>query len=114
HPYDPLFKHFGVAGGRDSENGNDWALRGQLLFKLSDKSELLFIARAAKEDVSAGAGESRSPPPTATVSTPFCRPAAISATAPAITDRAPTARTSRPALATRGRGHSPPTATSRA
>src|ERR1700694_5307989 len=25
--YDPLFKHFGVAGGRDSENGNDWALR---------------------------------------------------------------------------------------
>src|SRR3981189_2792500 len=59
--YDPLFRHFGIAGGRDSENGNDWALRGQLLFKLSDKSELLFIARVAKEDVSAGAWESRSP-----------------------------------------------------
>jgi len=58
--YDPLFTHFGVAGGQNSENGNDWALRGQLLFKLGDKSELLFIARVAKEDVSAGAWESRS------------------------------------------------------
>ncbi len=43
--YDPLFTHFGVAGGQDSENGNDWALRGQLLFKISDKSELLLIGR---------------------------------------------------------------------
>ena len=58
--YDPLFTHFGVAGGQDSENGNDWALRGQLLFKLGDKSDLLFIGRLSKEDVSAGAWESRS------------------------------------------------------
>jgi iron complex outermembrane receptor protein len=58
--YDPLFTHFGVAGGQDSENGNDWALRGQLLFKLGDKSELLFIGRLAKEDVKAGAWEVRS------------------------------------------------------
>jgi iron complex outermembrane recepter protein len=58
--YDPLFTHFGVAGGQDSENGDDWALRGQLLFKLGDKSELLFIARVAKEDVKAGAWEVRS------------------------------------------------------
>jgi iron complex outermembrane receptor protein len=57
--YDPLFTHFGVAGGQDSENGNDWALRGQLLFKLGDQSELLFIARVAKQDVKAGAWESR-------------------------------------------------------
>jgi iron complex outermembrane recepter protein len=58
--YDPLFTHFGVAGGQNSENGNDWALRGQLLFKLGDKSELLLIARVAKEDVKAGAWEVRS------------------------------------------------------
>ncbi|MDB6085813.1 MAG: TonB-dependent receptor [Gammaproteobacteria bacterium] len=58
--YDPLFTHFGVAGGQDSENGNDWALRGQLLFKLGDSNELLFIARVAKQDVKAGAWETRS------------------------------------------------------
>ena len=58
--YDPLFTHFGIAGGQDSENGNDWALRGQLLFKLGDKSQLLFIARVAKQDVKAGAWEVRS------------------------------------------------------
>jgi iron complex outermembrane recepter protein len=58
--YDPLFTHFGTAGGQDSENGDDWALRGQLLFKLGEKSQLLFIARVAKQDVSAGAWESRS------------------------------------------------------
>jgi iron complex outermembrane recepter protein len=58
--YDPLFKHTGTAGGVDSENGNDWALRGQLLFNLGNKSELLLIARAAKEDVKAGAWEVRS------------------------------------------------------
>ena len=58
--YDPLFKHFGIAGGQDSENGNDWALRGQLLFKLGDRSELLFIAHLAKQDVKAGAWEVRS------------------------------------------------------
>jgi iron complex outermembrane receptor protein len=58
--YDPLFTHFGIAAGQSSENGDDWALRGQLLFKLGDKSELLLIARVAKEDVSAGAWESRS------------------------------------------------------
>ncbi len=57
--YDPLFTHFGAAGGQNSENGNDWALRGQLLFKLGDKSDLLFIARVSKEDVTAGAWESR-------------------------------------------------------
>jgi iron complex outermembrane receptor protein len=57
--YDPLFTHFGVAGGQNSENGDDWALRGQLLFKLGDKSDLLFIARVSKEGVSAGAWEAR-------------------------------------------------------
>lgn len=58
--YDPLFHHFGVAGGQDSENGNDWALRGQLLFKFGDSSELLLLGRLAKDDVKAGAWEVRS------------------------------------------------------
>ncbi|GAC1303026.1 MAG: TonB-dependent receptor [Steroidobacteraceae bacterium] len=57
--YDPLFTHFGVAGGQDSENGNDWALRGQLLFNLSPDANLLFIARIARQDVKAGAWETR-------------------------------------------------------
>jgi len=54
--YDPLFNN--VAGGADdSENGNDWALRGQLLFKLPDDAQLLFIARRSREDVHAGSWE---------------------------------------------------------
>jgi iron complex outermembrane receptor protein len=54
--YDPLFNN--VAGGADdSENGNDWALRGQLLFKLPDDAQLLLIARRSREDVHAGSWE---------------------------------------------------------
>ena len=47
-----------VAGGaRDAENGNDYALRGQLLFKLPNTAQLLLNARASREDVSAGSWE---------------------------------------------------------
>jgi iron complex outermembrane recepter protein len=54
--YDPLFTN--VAGGAgDAENGNDYALRGQLLFKLADSAQLLLSARASREDVSAGSWE---------------------------------------------------------
>jgi len=56
--YDPLFKNKG-GGGPDLENGNDWAVRGQLLFKLGERAQLLTIARLAREDVHAGAWESR-------------------------------------------------------
>ena len=57
--YDPLFKHVGNAAGSDSENGNDWGLRGQLLFHVDDHSQLLLIGRGAREDVRAGAWETR-------------------------------------------------------
>jgi iron complex outermembrane receptor protein len=54
--YDPLFTN--VAGGAsDAENGNDYALRGQLLVKLPAESELLLNARASRENVSAGSWE---------------------------------------------------------
>jgi iron complex outermembrane receptor protein len=54
--YDPLFNN--VAGGAaDAENGNDWAVRGQLLFKLPDDAQLLLIARRSSEDVHAGSWE---------------------------------------------------------
>ena len=54
--YDPLFHN--ISGpAADSENGNDYALRGQLLFKNVGGGELLFIARAAHEDVHAGSWE---------------------------------------------------------
>src|SRR6267378_7334802 len=54
--YDPLFTN--VAGGAvDSENGNDYALRGQLLFKLPQSAQLLLIARASRENVNAGSWE---------------------------------------------------------
>src|SRR3977135_876249 len=50
--YDPLFKN--VAGGAaDEENGNDWALRGEVLFKLPADSQLLVTGRYAREDVHA-------------------------------------------------------------
>src|ERR1700716_1861987 len=56
--YDPLFKN--VAGGAaDAENGNDWALRGELLFKLPADSQLLVTGRYAREDVHAGSWEVR-------------------------------------------------------
>ena len=41
----------------DAENGNDYALRGQLLFKLPDTAQLLLIARASRENVNAGSWE---------------------------------------------------------
>ncbi|HUI59612.1 MAG TPA: TonB-dependent receptor, partial [Steroidobacteraceae bacterium] len=56
--YDPLFKN--VAGGAaDAENGNDWALRGELLFKLPSDARLLVTGRFAREDVHAGSWEER-------------------------------------------------------
>ncbi|MBV9620210.1 MAG: TonB-dependent receptor, partial [Gammaproteobacteria bacterium] len=56
--YDPLFKNvFGPAS--DAENGNDWALRGQLLFKLPSNAQLLVLARASRTDVHAGSWEER-------------------------------------------------------
>ncbi len=53
--YDPLFKN--SRGNPGLENGNDWAVRGQLLFKLEHGS-LLVIARTAEEDVRGGAWQS--------------------------------------------------------
>jgi iron complex outermembrane receptor protein len=56
--YDPLFKN--VAGGAaDAENGNDWALRGELLFKLPADAQLLLTGRYARQDVHAGSWEER-------------------------------------------------------
>jgi hypothetical protein len=42
-----------------AENGNDWAIRGQLLFKLPSGSELLLNAHASREDVHAGSWEDK-------------------------------------------------------
>jgi iron complex outermembrane receptor protein len=54
--YDPLFKN--ISGGApDSENGNDWAVRGQVLFQDLGGGQLLLNARAARQDVHAGAWE---------------------------------------------------------
>ncbi len=54
--YDPLFRN--VAGGAaDAENGNDWALRGQLLFTLPNDADLLLNLRGSREDVHAGSWE---------------------------------------------------------
>lgn len=44
--------------GQDSENGNDKAIRGQLLFNLPKDSSLLIIGRYGHKDVRAGAWES--------------------------------------------------------
>jgi iron complex outermembrane receptor protein len=56
--YDPLFKN--VSGGAaDGENGNDWALRGELLFKLPASAQLLVTGRFARQDVHAGSWEER-------------------------------------------------------
>ena len=54
--YDPLFTN--VAGGAvNSENGNDYGLRGQLLFKLPNSAELLLNAHGSRENVNAGSWE---------------------------------------------------------
>src|ERR1700687_556506 len=54
--YDPLFRNtFGPAS--DAENGNDWGLRAQLLFKLPDSSQLLLLGRLSRTDVHAGSWE---------------------------------------------------------
>ena len=54
--YDPLFRN--VAGGApDSENGNDWSVRAQLLFDNAGGGELLLNARTSRQDVHAGAWE---------------------------------------------------------
>ncbi len=56
--YDPLFRN--VSGGAaDAENGNDWALRGELLFKLPATAQLLVTGRFARQDVHAGSWEER-------------------------------------------------------
>jgi iron complex outermembrane receptor protein len=60
--YDPLF-HNTAGGAADAENGNDWAIRGQLLFKLPSNSELLLSARASREDVHAGSWEEKATKP---------------------------------------------------
>ena len=54
--YDPLVHNLS-GGAPDSENGNDWGVRGQLLFKDVGGGQLLLSARAAKQDVHAGAWE---------------------------------------------------------
>ncbi len=54
--YDPLFTN--VAGGAaNAENGNDYGLRGQLLFKLPNSAQLLLNAHGSRENVSAGSWE---------------------------------------------------------
>ncbi len=54
--YDPLFTN--VAGGAaNAENGNDYAVRGQLLVKLPDTAQLLFIARGSRQNANAGSWE---------------------------------------------------------
>lgn len=61
--YDPLFRN--VAGGAaDAENGNDWALRGELLFHLPNAAQFLLTGRYARQDVHAGSWEVRSVYPT--------------------------------------------------
>jgi iron complex outermembrane receptor protein len=60
--YDPLFRNT-AGGAADAENGNDWAIRGQLLFKLPSSSELLLSARASREDVHAGSWEEKATRP---------------------------------------------------
>ena len=56
--YDPLFTN-SYPGGADAENGNDYALRGQLLFKLPAQAQLLVSGRYSREDVHAGSWEER-------------------------------------------------------
>ena len=54
--YDPLVHN--IAGGApDSENGNDWGVRGQLLFKDFGGGALLLNLRTSRSDVHAGAWE---------------------------------------------------------
>jgi iron complex outermembrane receptor protein len=54
--YDPLFTN--VSGGAaDAENGNDYALRAQLLVKLPNAGQLLFNVRGSRENVNAGSWE---------------------------------------------------------
>ena len=54
--YDPIFHN--VSGGApDSENGNDWGVRTQFLFKHFAGGQLLLNARVSREDVHAGAWE---------------------------------------------------------
>jgi iron complex outermembrane receptor protein len=55
--HEGLFKNTETGG--KSENGNDQAARGQLLFKLPGDSSLLLIARYGNKNVHAGAWESR-------------------------------------------------------
>lgn len=54
--HDGLFENTNT--GRDSENGNDKAVRGQLLFNLPGDSSLLLIGRYGNKDVRAGTWES--------------------------------------------------------
>lgn len=54
--YDPLFHNI-TGGAPDSENGNDWAVRGQFLFKDAGGGQLLLNARTSREDVHAGSWE---------------------------------------------------------
>lgn len=40
--------------GKDLNNGDDWAVRGQLLFNLGEDAEWLVSARAAEQDIDSG------------------------------------------------------------
>jgi len=40
--------------GKDLNNGDDWAVRGQLLFEINDDAEWLLSARAAEQDIDSG------------------------------------------------------------
>ncbi len=56
--YDPLFRNLS-GGAPDAENGNDWALRGEMLFKMPADGQLLVTGRYARQDVHAGSWETR-------------------------------------------------------
>jgi iron complex outermembrane recepter protein len=56
--YDPLFTNV-EGGAADAENGNDYAIRGQLLFKLPNAAQLLLNARGSRENVNAGSWEEK-------------------------------------------------------
>ena len=54
--YDPLFRNT-AGGAADGENGNDWALRAQVLWTLPNDARLLFSLHGSREDVHAGSWE---------------------------------------------------------
>lgn len=49
--HDPYIKNH---IGKDLNNGDDWAVRGQLLFNINDEAEWLISARASEQDIDSG------------------------------------------------------------